>query len=362
MADVVMRNINKIYPGGFQAVYNFSMEIKHGEFIVLVGPSGCGKSTMLRMIAGLESITSGDLELFGKRVNNVAPSDRDIAMVFQDYALYGNMTVYENMGFSLIVRHADGDIIHDRVMKTADVVELKHELNRKPKNLSGGQRQRVALGRSIVRDAYVFLMDEPLSNLDAKLRDQTRKELVKLHEKVNSTFIYVTHDQTEAMAMADRIVIMNKGVVQQIGTPAELYIEPENMFVAGFIGSPSMNFFEVEIKDESFFIGDTKFSLTSKNLELLKGYEHSKVIMGIRPEMFKAKAKLESKITVNCEVVEFMGSEYYITFSVGDGKSYCARIKTSELDRVAEQVTLKFDMDKVLFFDIDTEKRLRVEV
>ena len=244
MAGLKLVNIQKQYDNGFVAVHDFNLEIKDGEFIVLVGPSGCGKSTLLRMIAGLEGISEGKLYIDDECVNLVAPSNRNIAMVFQNYALYGNMTVYENMGFSLTVRHKDSDEIHEKVMKAANVVDLEQVLNRIPANLSGGQRQRVALGRSIVRDAKVFLLDEPLSNLDAKLRTETRKELVKLHKKLNTTFIYVTHDQIEAMTMADRMVIMKDGAVQQVGTPAQVYNYPCNMFVGGFIGTPPMNFME----------------------------------------------------------------------------------------------------------------------
>ncbi|WP_461207098.1 ABC transporter ATP-binding protein [Clostridium sp. DL1XJH146] len=361
MADLSMKNINKIYPGGFQAVYDFSMDVKHGEFIVLVGPSGCGKSTMLRMIAGLETISSGDLILGGKRVNKIAPADRDIAMVFQNYALYGNMTVYENMGFSLTVRHTNGDEIHDKVMKTADVVELKNLLNRKPKNLSGGQRQRVALGRSIVRDASVFLMDEPLSNLDAKLRTQTRKELVMLHNRLNSTFIYVTHDQVEAMTMADRIVIMDKGVVQQIGTPSELYQCPNNVFVGGFIGSPSMNFIEGEIQGEYFISENIKLKLSKERVKKLSNYDKKKIILGVRPEAFFLSKENDGNILVGkVDLVEFLGAEYLVGFTLGDENGYKVKLDSSEVkEEIKDEIKLSIDMDKIHFFDIDTEIRVK---
>ena len=249
MAVLVCKDINKVYDGGVHAVKDFNIEVEKGEFIVLVGPSGCGKSTLLRMIAGLEGITDGDLIIDGEKMNHLAPSERDISMVFQNYALYGNMTVYENMGFSQTIRHENTDKVHEEVMKVSLIVKLRELLKRKPGALSGGQKQRVALGRAIVRSANVFLMDEPLSNLDAKLRSVTRKEIVELHEKLGATFIYVTHDQVEALTMADRMVIMRSGIVQQIGTPKDIYLKPNNVFVGGFIGSPPMNFIEGTIED-----------------------------------------------------------------------------------------------------------------
>lgn len=361
MADLKMRNINKIYPNGYQAVKDFNMDIDHGEFIVLVGPSGCGKSTMLRMIAGLETISDGDMELGDKRINNIAPADRDIAMVFQNYALYGNMTVYENMGFSLTVRHVGGDEIHERVMEAADVVEMKEILNRKPKNLSGGQRQRVALGRSIVRDASVFLMDEPLSNLDAKLRNQTRKELIELHRKLNSTFIYVTHDQTEAMAMADRIVIMNSGVIQQVGAPSEVYNLPENVFVGGFIGSPSMNFIVGKIENQIYKSASMQVGLSNNHLEKLDGYCKNEIILGIRPEDFMVcKGDEADCFDGKVEIVEFLGSTYHVTFSIGDGQLYKAALPTDDVKvEIGDNIRLSINMEKAHLFDIDSEMRLK---
>jgi len=361
MANLKMQHINKIYPNGFQAVYDFNMEIDHGEFVVLVGPSGCGKSTMLRMIAGLETISNGELILGDKVVNKVAPADRDIAMVFQNYALYGNMTVYENMGFSLTVRHVDGNTIHEKVMETADLVEMRPQLNRKPKKLSGGQRQRVALGRAVARDASVFLMDEPLSNLDAKLRTHMRKELVLLHEDLGSTFIYVTHDQTEAMAMADRIVVMNKGVVQQIGSPIEVYNSPENIFVSTFIGSPSMNLVEGKISNGYFVLGDYKLALTEEQKSYLHAYNEKKVVLGIRPEDFHLSVCVtDDHIKANISIAEYLGSEYHITFDALGNKNLKAKINVSEVeDDPIGQMDMCIDMNRVHFYDAETEVRLR---
>lgn len=364
MINLELKNINKIYPGGFQAVYDFNMDIMDGEFIVLVGPSGCGKSTLLRMIAGLEEITSGDMILAGKRINDVAPSNRDIAMVFQNYALYGNMTVYENMGFSLTVRHTDSDKIHTEVMKTADIVGLRKELNRKPQQLSGGQRQRVALGRSIIKDVNIMLMDEPLSNLDAQLRTYTRREIVDLHNRLNNTVVYVTHDQVEAMTMADRIVIMNKGYVQQIGTPQEVYHFPENLFVATFMGSPPMSLIKGEIKEDKFRINGISLKIPEERLDILKDYQGKNVILGIRPEYFSADKKSfenykESLIDCDIEVSEFLGSDLILHFTLGNDKA-TARLKSKGFELFSdEKLKLVIKMDEVHFFDIETEKRIK---
>lgn len=361
MANLKMQTINKIYPNGFQAVYDFNMDIKHGEFIVLVGPSGCGKSTMLRMIAGLETISNGELILGDKVINKVAPADRDIAMVFQNYALYGNMTVYENMGFSLTVRHVNGDTIHEKVMETADLVEMRPQLNRKPKKLSGGQRQRVALGRAIARDASVFLMDEPLSNLDAKLRTHMRKELVLLHEELGSTFIYVTHDQTEAMAMADRIVVMNKGVVQQIGSPTDVYDTPENIFVSTFIGSPSLNLIKGRVTGNKFTVSGHTLTITDNQMKYMKAYDNKEVILGIRPEDFHTTVCLtDDHIKAQVSIAEYLGSEYHITFAALGRTDLKAKINSNEvLDDPRGQIEMCIDMGKVHFFDAMTEVRIR---
>lgn len=364
MINLEFRNINKIYPNGFQAVYDFNMDIQKGEFIVLVGPSGCGKSTLLRMIAGLEEITSGDMILSGTRINDIAPSNRDIAMVFQNYALYGNMTVYENMGFSLTVRHTDSDKIHTEVMKTADIVGLRNELNRKPQQLSGGQRQRVALGRSIIKDVNIMLMDEPLSNLDAQLRTNTRREIVDLHNRLNNTVIYVTHDQVEAMTMADRIVIMNKGYIQQIGTPQEVYHFPENIFVATFIGSPPMNLVEGAIIGDKFITEGISLKISEEKLDILKDYQGKKVILGIRPEHLSYDKKLIEKFKdslVDCkvEVSEFLGSDLILHLKMGADK-VTVRLKSKGFDNFLEnEIKLAINMDEVHFFDIDTEKRIK---
>ena len=261
MADISLQHIDKVYDNNVQAVFDFNLEIKDKEFIVFVGPSGCGKSTTLRMIAGLEDITKGDFYIDGKRMNDIEPKDRDIAMVFQSYALYPHMTVYENMAFGLKLRKIPKDEIDKRVKEAARILEIEQYLDRKPKALSGGQRQRVALGRAIVRNAKVFLMDEPLSNLDAKLRVQMRSEIIKLHERIGATTIYVTHDQTEAMTMADRIVVMKGGYIQQIGSPKEIYNNPANMFVAGFLGSPATNFVKGVYRNKQFIINDMKIDL-----------------------------------------------------------------------------------------------------
>ena len=280
MATVVsLRNVNKIYPSGVHAVHDFNIEIEQGEFIVMCGPSGCGKSTTLRMIAGLEDISSGDLIINGKRCNELAPKDRNIAMVFQNYALYAHMTVYHNLAFSLMIRKMDSDEIHKRVMSAANMLGLVPYLNRKPKQLSGGQRQRVAVGRAIVRNPIVYLLDEPLSNLDAKLRASMRKELAQLHHTLNSTFIYVTHDQIEALTLADRIVVMSDGRVQQIASPKEMFDNPENVFVAGFIGTPPMNFYHGYINDDVKFVqfdGNFNYKLNAENLEKAAAFKNTK--------------------------------------------------------------------------------------
>lgn len=367
MINIEFKNINKIYQGGFQAVYDFNMSIEEGEFIVLVGPSGCGKSTMLRMIAGLEQITSGDLIISGERVNDMAPSDRDIAMVFQDYALYGNMTVYENMGFSLTVRHEDSDKIHSEVMRVADVVDLREYLNRKPGQLSGGQRQRVALGRSIARNVGILLMDEPLSNLDAKLRNKTRKELVELHRALKATIIYVTHDQVEAMTMADRIVIMNKGYIQQIGTPMELYSTPENIFVGGFIGSPPMNFVEGEIKGDRFIADGISLKIPEKRQSMLEGYNGKRVILGIRPEHFSfvpsgADTAREFQIQGGVDLVEFLGADLLVYLNIKGEKmtaKLCPTLQEGQGISYGDNISLVVSMDKVHYFDPNTEIRIR---
>ncbi len=357
MADLKFENVNKIYDGGFHAVKDFNMEIEHGEFIVIVGPSGCGKSTMLRMIAGLEAISSGKMILNDVLVNKLAPVDRDIAMVFQNYALYGNMTVYENMGFSLTVRHASSDDIHEKVMEASNIVDMDKLLNRKPERLSGGQKQRVAIGRALVRDSSVFLMDEPLSNLDAKLRKTMRKELILLHDKIGATFIYVTHDQSEAMAMADRIVVMNDGIVQQIGSPKEIYDYPNNVFVSQFIGTPTMNLFEGVIKSNRFISSNFSFDLPGVATKDYSEHEDETVLLGIRPEDFHTTGIF----SFSCEIVhfEYLGSEYFVMFKIEDDQIYQARIKYQEMKYgVGDKMELFIDMNRLHFFNKNSTQRI----
>lgn len=359
-SDVILKDINKVYPNGFQAVYDFNIEIEKGEFIVLAGPSGCGKSTTLRMIAGLEEISSGDLIINGKRANDVAPKDRDIAMVFQNYALYAHMTVYHNLAFSLTIRKVDPVEIHQRVMKAADILGLTPYLNRKPKQLSGGQRQRVAVGRAIVRDPVVFLLDEPLSNLDAKLRGSMRKELMILHNRLNATFVYVTHDQIEALTLATRIVIMKDGYVQQIATPKEMFDNPANIFVAGFIGTPPMNFYNgsIDSKVTNFeHVAGTKFALTAAQKEALKEYAGKQVIMASRPDyVFVDEASLAenkgSQFTMNVDYFEYLGS-YKLVYGLVGGENIIAKVDGRDNVDMKE-LTACFEMDKVHFYDTET--------
>ncbi len=364
-ADVILRNVNKIYPNGVQAVFDFNIEIEKGEFIVLAGPSGCGKSTTLRMIAGLEEISSGDLIINNNRVNDVAPRERDIAMVFQNYALYAHMSVYHNLAFSLMIRKIDTDEIHQRVMKAAEILGLVEYLNRKPKQLSGGQRQRVAVGRAIVRNPIVFLFDEPLSNLDAKLRGSMRKELMLLHNRLNSTFIYVTHDQIEALTLATRIVVMSDGRIQQIATPKEMFDNPSNLFVAGFIGTPPMNFYNGEITDDGYFIhlNGTKIKLTTEQFKKMKerGYVGDKIIMASRPDFVyiddASLAKFsDAKFEMEVDYAESLGS-YNLIYGKFGGEKVIAKVDGRESTN-KNIITACFDMNKVHFFDVDTTNRI----
>ncbi len=362
MSMLKFDHINKIYPNGVQAVFDFNMEINDTEFVVLVGPSGCGKSTLLRMVAGLEGITSGVLTIDGVRVNEKPPVDRDIAMIFQDYALYGNMTVYENMGFSLTVRKKDSDEIFDRVMAVSDIVNLNNELNRLPKNLSGGQRQRVALGRSIVRNAKVFLMDEPLSNLDAKLRAQTRKEIILLHHRLRPTVIYVTHDQVEAMTMADKMVVMNNGHIQQIGSPLDIYLNPVNLFVASFIGSPAMNFLSGRIQNGWFVKDDVRLELTPRQKKFFT--KNDDIIIGIRPEHLQIRKddSLESKhrtLPITIEYSELLGSSASLRFLQSEVQMI-ACVDSDDFQPIGATIDLEVDMEKAYFFNVDTEQVIKV--
>ncbi|WP_067840669.1 ABC transporter ATP-binding protein [Amphibacillus sediminis] len=367
MAELVLKNIDKIYDkDGVKAVDDFNLEIKDKEFIVFVGPSGCGKSTTLRMIAGLEEITSGEFYIDDKLMNDVAPKDRDIAMVFQNYALYPHMNVYDNMAFGLKLRKFRKDEIERRVKNAAQILGLEAYLDRKPKALSGGQRQRVALGRAIVRDAKVFLMDEPLSNLDAKLRGQMRAEIQKLHQRLQTTTIYVTHDQTEAMTMATRIVVLKDGVIQQVGAPKEVYDKPDNIFVAGFIGSPAMNFFNGKLEENGFSVSPKQtISIPEGKMKVLReqGYVGKDVVLGIRPEDIHDEpvfldANPGSTITAEIEVAELMGSESYLYSKLAD-QEFIARVDSRTDIQGGESLKLAFDMHKCHFFDVETEQTIR---
>ena len=368
MASISIRNVYKIYPGDVQAVKDCSLEIPDKEFVILVGPSGCGKSTTLRMIAGLEEITKGELYIGDRLVNDVAPKDRDIAMVFQNYALYPHMTVYKNMGFALEMRGTPKDEIDSRVREAAKVLDIERLLDRKPKALSGGQRQRVALGRAMVRNPAVFLLDEPLSNLDAKLRASMRTELTKLHKRLQTTFVYVTHDQTEAMTMGDRIVVMNNGVVQQVDTPQALYDSPCNIFVAGFIGSPQMNFLEAVLgKDATGWyveIGGDRLRLPAKEAAgTLAPYAGRAVKLGIRPEdIYDDKAfvaaNADSAISAHIDVRELMGSEVYLYLKYGES-DLTARVAPRTASKAGETVKVAIDMGKAHLFDAETEEAIR---
>lgn len=401
---ISLKHINKIYDNHIQAVYDFNLDIDKNEFIVFVGPSGCGKSTTLRMIAGLEDITSGDLYIDGVYSNDLTPKERDISMVFQSYALFPNMTVYENIAFGLKINHTDKKELDERVRKAAEILQLSDYLDRKPANLSGGQMQRVALGRAIVKNSKLFLMDEPLSNLDAKLRVSMRSEIVDLHNKINATTIYVTHDQTEAMTMADRIVVMNKGYIQQIGTPKEIYNHPKNRFVATFVGSPAMNLLPVRYSDKKLILdngyeisiekdyqslleqfykneieqdekwilenSDTQNQILVKPLieekqkvivrlkEALEKKDNA-LILGIRPEGIKAyKEKRNDLLERKVKVSELLGSEYYLHFRLDDTTKLVAKASADESYSINEVVYLEFMKDKICIFDPVTEKNI----
>ena len=365
MATLKFKSLDKVYDNGVQAVFDFSLEVKDREFIVFVGPSGCGKSTTLRMVAGLEEITAGELYIDDVLVNDVAPKDRNIAMVFQSYALYPHMTVYDNMAFGLKLRKMPKAEIEKRVQNSADILGLTAYLDRKPKALSGGQRQRVALGRAIVRDAKVFLMDEPLSNLDAKLRVQMRSELIKLHERIETTTIYVTHDQIEAMTMASRIVVMKDGYIQQVGAPKDIYDNPNNLFVGGFIGTPPMNFIHGKVID-GYFVGEAiKIKVTEDRIELLKknDFLNKEIILGIRPEEISdkpevIKANPEQAVKLKVDVAELLGSETHIHAEFGDSM-IVAKVEARADLHINDAIELSFGMTKVHFFDPETELRLK---
>ena len=371
MASISLRHIYKKYPGGVTAVSDFNLEVKDKEFLVLVGPSGCGKTTTLRMIAGLEEITEGELFIGDRLVNDVAPKDREIAMVFQNYALYPHMSVFENMSFGLKLNKVPKEKIKRLVEEAARILDISHLLDRKPKALSGGQKQRVALGRAIVREPKVFLLDEPLSNLDAKLRAAMRTELTKLHKRVGTTFVYVTHDQVEAMTMATRIVVMKDGLIQQVDTPQTLYDYPCNIFVAGFIGTPQMNFINgtlVKKNDAVYF----EFQGVSLKLPEEKGnapelvdYIGKEVIVGLRPEAISdlesaVEANPEHSFEVDVDVTELMGAEIYLYLKVGDPEndptSLIARVSSRSQSRAGDKIKIAFDMSRFHIFDKDTER------
>ncbi|MDP4144545.1 MAG: sn-glycerol-3-phosphate ABC transporter ATP-binding protein UgpC [Bacillota bacterium] len=366
MAELSIRHMYKIYPGNVTAVKDFNLEIKDKEFIVFVGPSGCGKSTTLRMIAGLEEISQGELYIGSNLVNDVSPKDRDIAMVFQNYALYPHMSVYDNMAFGLKLRKVPKDVIDKKVREAAKSLDISHLLERKPAALSGGQRQRVAMGRAIVREPKVFLMDEPLSNLDAKLRVQMRTEISKLHKRLQTTFIYVTHDQTEAMTLGTRIVVMKDGIVQQVDTPQRIYHHPVNVFVAGFIGSPQMNFIDAKLieKDGKVAVnfGEDVIVLPSESAAILKesGYVGKEVIMGIRPEHISDDADFIAKhasatVEAQVEVTELMGAETYIYLSKGKA-NLTSRVNGLSKAKAGDKIKIALDETKIHIFDKETEK------
>ena len=365
MASLSLQHINKTYPNGFQAVKDFNLEIEDKEFIIFVGPSGCGKSTTLRMIAGLEEISGGTLKIGDKVMNDVEPKDRDIAMVFQNYALYPHMTVYDNMAFGLKLRKVPKDQIDKAVREAARILDLEKLLDRKPKALSGGQRQRVAMGRAIIRNPKVFLMDEPLSNLDAKLRVQMRIEISKIHQRLGATIIYVTHDQTEAMTLGTRIVVMKDGVVQQVDTPQHLYEQPGNLFVVGFMGSPQMNFLDAQIAEKGgdliAKVGEYDIVIPAAKAKVLKdgGYVGKTVVLGIRPEdihdsqMF-IEASPSAPMTSTVKVYELLGAEVFLYFDV-NGTQVTARVDPRTNSKTGDTIKFAFDMEKSHFFDKETE-------
>ncbi len=365
MSEVVLKNLKKVYDNKVTAVHDVNLSIADKEFIVLVGPSGCGKSTTLRMVAGLEDISDGELYIDGKLCNDIAPKDRDIAMVFQNYALYPHMSVYDNMAFALKLKKTPKAEIDKKVREVAEILDITQYLERKPKALSGGQRQRVAIGRAMVRDPKVFLMDEPLSNLDAKLRGQMRIEISKLHQRLGTTIIYVTHDQTEAMTLGTRIVVMKDGVVQQVDTPQNLYDKPGNKFVAGFIGSPQMNFFDCKctVKGDKAYVNvdgvEVELPPAKSKAVIDGGYGGKEVTIGLRPEDIHDAEHLENYdenhcLNVDIRVYELLGAEVYLYFDI-DGKNVTARVPSATRARVGDKVKVLFDTEKIHVFDKETE-------
>lgn len=358
MAYLELKNLNKIYPNGFHAVHNFNLDIEQGEFIVFVGSSGCGKSTTLRMIAGLEEISDGDFYINGKRANELSPRQREVAMVFQSYALYPQMTVYDNLAFSLTLEGVDEDVIEERVNRTAAILGLTDYLDRLPRALSGGQRQRVAVGRAIIRKVGIFLMDEPLSNLDAKQRVTMRSEITQIHKEIGATTIYVTHDQTEAMTMADRIVVMKEGYIQQVGTPKELYFKPANIFVAGFIGEPPMNFVHGVLTEGKLDFGGQKIDLASRFTDKLKGYEGKEIVFGFRPEAVKLGERAEAYcLKCKVELTEMLGDNTNVYIEAGDVHAIL-KIDPHDTPAIDSEISFSIPYGNVYLFDKESEKVL----
>ncbi len=357
MAYITLKDINKIYPNGFHAVHDFNLEIEKGEFIVFVGSSGCGKSTTLRMIAGLEDISKGDFLINGQRANEWGPREREVAMVFQSYALYPQMSVYDNLAYSLTLQGVDEDVIDEKVKNTARILGLTDYLDRLPRALSGGQRQRVAVGRAIIRKVGIFLMDEPLSNLDAKQRVTMRSEITQIHRETGATTIYVTHDQTEAMTMADRIVVMKAGYIQQVGTPYELYFKPANVFVAGFIGEPPMNFVRGKLEGGKFRLGGKSLDLSVKLGNKAKSYEGKEIIFGFRPESIHLGEQKEGAYVLPAEVelTEMLGDNTNVYITMGEDKAIL-KVDPHDTPEVDSAITFSIPYESVYLFDGETEK------
>ena len=359
MAYITLKNINKIYPNGYHAVHDFNLEIDKGEFIVFVGPSGCGKSTTLRMIAGLEDISNGDFLINGNRANELGPREREVAMVFQSYALYPQMTVFDNIAFGLTLQGVDEEVIEEKVKKTAAILGLTDYLDRLPRALSGGQRQRVAIGRAIIRKVGIFLMDEPLSNLDAKQRVTMRSEIAQIHRETGATTIYVTHDQTEAMTLADRIVVMKDGYVQQIGTPYDLYFNPVNVFVGGFIGEPPMNFIRGTVEGGKISFGDNKIDLTKKLGAAAADYEGKGIIFGFRPESIELGKKDNAyQVVANVELTEMFGDNTNIYITAEEDKAIL-KVDPHDTPEIDEDITFSIPLENVYLFDAETELRIK---
>ncbi len=355
MAELQLQHLDKIYDNNVQAVYDFNLDVKDGELIVLVGPSGCGKSTTLRMVAGLEDISNGHLLLDGADITRAPAKDRDMAMVFQNYALYGHMTIYENMAFSLTLRKENPNVIHKKVLAAAEILDLTAQLNKKPSQLSGGQRQRVAMGRAIVRNPKVFLFDEPLSNLDAKLRSSTRREILLLHKRLKATILYVTHDQTEALTLADRIVCMSMGHVQQVGTPLELYDKPNNIFVATFIGLPPMNMFSVTFEDGRLKGDGFEVPLTDEQRSILAAYNRKPITLGVRPEDIAEGGDMSILVSTN----ENLGMNTLVHGKIGNSGRISAKLRGWASYKDGDVVPVHFS--KMHFFDPETTNAIRKE-